>query len=94
MSNLSGISEYLNLAEVKESVREGADSVKKLMKEPSGLTKTEMSLLLAVFLMAGVITVSYTHLWHFQLPLELQRPVYPDLLPAFPCALGNYQTAE
>ena len=38
MSNLSGISEYLNLAEVKESVREGADS-----------------LLLAVFLMAGVI---------------------------------------
>ena len=36
MSNLSGISEYLNLAEVKESVREGADSVKKLMKEPSG----------------------------------------------------------
>ena len=55
MSNLSGISEYLNLAEVKESVREGADSVKKLMKEPSGLTKTEMSLLLAVFLMAGVI---------------------------------------
>ena len=49
MSNLSGISEYLNLAEVKESVREGADSVKKLMKEPSGLTKTEMSLLLAVF---------------------------------------------
>ena len=55
MSNLSGISEYLNLAEVKESVREGADSVKKLMKEPSGLTKTEMSLLLAGFLMAGVI---------------------------------------
>ena len=34
------------------------------------------------------------HGWHFQLPLELQRPVYPDLLPAFPCALGNYQTAE
>ena len=33
MSNLSGISEYLNLAEVKESVREGADSVKKLMKK-------------------------------------------------------------
>ena len=55
MSNLSGISEYLNLAEVKESVREGADSVKKLMKEPSGLTKTEMSLLVAVLLMAGVI---------------------------------------
>ena len=55
MSNLGGISEDLNLAEVKESVREGADSVKKLMKEPSGLTKTEMSLLLAVFLMAGVI---------------------------------------
>ena len=55
MSNLSGISEYLNLAEVKESVREGADSVKKLMKEPSGLTKTEMSLHLAVYMMAGVI---------------------------------------
>lgn len=55
MSNLSGISDYLNLAEVKESVREGADTVKRLMKEPSGLTKTEMSLLLAVFLLAGVI---------------------------------------